>query len=205
MASVDFEVSALPLPPSLSFIFDERKVFNPLNADLVLEVVQSGAGVKGEIFAQSSHPFSSFVVPPGRTVNSGTLGNVLLTQGAIASLGIIPLGILDITAASTVRIGQGGCEVPWLKLNQRSVSTTCNLVLSTSALMAKAIGRYLQTTLRPVPVLHTPALPHPPPPPRMPGHLWPRIYPLVRLLRRTCSDQSSACVSSETHSGPGSR
>lgn len=139
MVSVDFDVSALPLPLSLSFIFDEQKVHNPLNADLVLEVVQSDAGVNGEIFAQFSQPFSSFVVPPGRTVNSGTFGNVLLTQGAIASLGIIPLGILDIAAASTVRIGQGGYEVPWLKLNQRSVPTTYNLALSSSALMAKAV------------------------------------------------------------------
>lgn len=128
----------LPLPPSLSFIFDEQKVHNPLNADLVLEVVQSDAGVNGEIFAQFSQPFSSFVVPPGHTVNSGTFGNVLLTQGAIASLGIIPLGILDIAAASTVQIGRGGYKVPWLKLNQRSVPTTYNLALSSSALMAKA-------------------------------------------------------------------
>lgn len=43
MVSVDFDVSALSLPPILSFIFDEQKVYNPLNADLVLEVVQSDA------------------------------------------------------------------------------------------------------------------------------------------------------------------
>jgi len=35
-------------------------------------------------------------VPPLKTVNSGTVKNVLLDQGAYASLDIIPLGYLDL-------------------------------------------------------------------------------------------------------------
>ncbi|TFK44582.1 hypothetical protein BDQ12DRAFT_661303 [Crucibulum laeve] len=113
-------------------------VHNPLDADLVLEFVQSDAGVNGEVFAQFSQPFSSFVVPPGQTVNSGLFDNVLLTQGAIASLDIIPLGVLDIAAASTVRIGQGGYQIPWLKLQQQNVPTAYDLSLGFAALKQKA-------------------------------------------------------------------
>ncbi|KAF8891683.1 hypothetical protein BD779DRAFT_1661547 [Infundibulicybe gibba] len=113
------------------------QVFNPLDADLVLEFVQSDAGVNGEVFAQFGQAFDNFVVPPGQTVNSGDFPNVLLTQGAIASLDIIPLGILDVFSASTVRVGQGGYQIPWLKLAQSSVPTTYNLVLD-SAAVAKA-------------------------------------------------------------------
>lgn len=106
---------------------------NPLDADLVLEFVQSDAGVNGETFAQFSQPFDSFIVPPGQTVNSGVFGNVLLTQGAIASLDIIPLGFLDVQAAATVRIGQGGYQVPFLKLQQQGVPTAYDLSLDTAA------------------------------------------------------------------------
>ena len=88
-------------------------VHNPLDADLVIEFVQSDGGVNGTIFAHFEQPFASFVIPPGQTVNSGDFPNVLLTQGAVASLEIIPLGVLDIAAASTARIGQGGYQVPW--------------------------------------------------------------------------------------------
>ncbi|KAF8160985.1 hypothetical protein B0H34DRAFT_699004 [Crassisporium funariophilum] len=108
-------------------------VQNPLDADLVLEFVQSDAGVNGEIFAQFSQPFSSFIVPPGQSVHSGMFDNVLLTQGAIASLEIIPLGVLDVSAAATVRVGQGGYQIPFLKLEQKNVPTTYNLALSLSA------------------------------------------------------------------------
>lgn len=113
-------------------------VFNPFDADLVIEFVQSDSGVNGQIFAHFEQPFDNFVVPPGQTVNSGTFGNVLLTQGAIAALDIIPLGILDIGAANTVRIGRGGYQVPWLQLNQKAVPTKYDLQLGFSAMKQKA-------------------------------------------------------------------
>lgn len=84
----------------------------------------------GSTFAQFSQGFDSFVVPPGQTVNSGVFGNVLLTQGAIAALGIVPLGVLDIQAGATVRVGQGGYEIPFLQLQQTSVPTQYDLLLT---------------------------------------------------------------------------
>ncbi|KAF9007982.1 hypothetical protein BDQ17DRAFT_1388900 [Cyathus striatus] len=108
------------------------------DADLVLELVQSDSGVNGEIFAQFTQPFTSFIVPAKGSASSGTFDNVLLTQGAIASLDIIPLGILDVAAAATVRVGQGGYQIPWLKLEQTSVPTTYNLALSFDTLKSKA-------------------------------------------------------------------
>ena len=76
---------------------------NPTDADLVIDFVQSDGSVNGEIFAHFDQSFDNFVVPARGTANSGTFGNVLLTQGAINSLGIIPLGILDVAAAQTVQ------------------------------------------------------------------------------------------------------
>ncbi|KAG6878541.1 hypothetical protein C0993_004439 [Termitomyces sp. T159_Od127] len=91
-----------------------------------------------QTYAAFTQHFDSFVVPPGQTVNSGTVPNVLLVQGAMASLGIIPLGELDVAAASTLRIGQGGYQIPWLKLNQKAVPTTYNLALTMATLKEKA-------------------------------------------------------------------
>ncbi|KAG6908393.1 hypothetical protein DXG01_004822 [Tephrocybe rancida] len=105
-------------------------VHNPLDAELVLEFVQSDSGVEGLTYASFGHAFESFVVPPGQTVNSGNFGNVFLTQGAVAALAIIPLGVLDIFAATTLRVGgKDGYQVPWLKLEQSNVPTTYTFVL----------------------------------------------------------------------------
>ena len=76
-------------------------VVNPTDAHLAIDFVQADASVNGEIFAHFDQSFSNFVVPARGTANSGTFGNVLLTQGALNSLGIIPLGELDISAAQT--------------------------------------------------------------------------------------------------------
>ncbi|KAF9484474.1 hypothetical protein BDN70DRAFT_872495 [Pholiota conissans] len=122
-------------------------VQNPLDADLVLEFVQSDAGVNGETFAQFSQGFDSFVVPPGQTVNSGVFGNVLLTQGAIASLDIIPLGFLDVQAAATVRVGQGGYQIPFLKLQQQGVPTTYDLSLDSLSAMKKVASSAAASSL----------------------------------------------------------
>ncbi|KAL0956087.1 hypothetical protein HGRIS_002255 [Hohenbuehelia grisea] len=119
----------------VSVNFDVR---NPFDTDLVIEFVQSDSGVNGEIFAHFEQPFDSFVIPPGQTVNSGTFPNVLLTQGALASLEIIPLGILDIGAVSTVRLGRGGYQVPWLHLDQKAVPTNYDLSLGFSSMKQKA-------------------------------------------------------------------
>lgn len=75
---------------------------NPTDADLVIQFVQADGSVNGTIFAHFDQAFDNFVVPAHGTANSGTFGNVLLTQGALNSLGIIPGGVLDISAAQTV-------------------------------------------------------------------------------------------------------
>ncbi|KAF9562634.1 hypothetical protein CPC08DRAFT_706528 [Agrocybe pediades] len=103
---------------------------NPLDATLVIENVQSDGSVDGTVFAQFNQPFSNFVIPPGQTVSSGQFDNVLLPQGAIASLDIVPLGVLDIAAGATVRVGEGGYQIPFLQLHQTNVPTTYNLALT---------------------------------------------------------------------------
>ncbi|KAF8586733.1 hypothetical protein K439DRAFT_1631457 [Ramaria rubella] len=98
-------------------------VVNPTDSDLVINFVQSDGSVNGTIFAHFDQAFTNFVVPARGTANSGTFDNVLLVQGALNSLSIIPLGILDIAAAQTVQVGQGGYTVPWLQIFQASVPT----------------------------------------------------------------------------------
>lgn len=108
----------------------EFQVHNPLDAEMVIEFVQSDSGVNGLTYASFGQSFDSFVIPPGATVGSGLFPNVLLTQGAIASLDIIPLGFLDIHAANTIRIGgPNGYQIPWLQLVQNGVPTTYDLSL----------------------------------------------------------------------------
>lgn len=109
----------------------EFSVHNPLDTDMVIEFVQTNGGLDGLTYAFFTQSFSSFVIPAGQTVGSGLFDNVLLTQGAIASLDIIPRQMLDISAANTLKIGGvGGYEIPWLKLEQKSVPTTYDLVLT---------------------------------------------------------------------------
>lgn len=113
-------------------------IANPLDADLDIKVVQADASVDGEIYAHFNQHFDNFVVPAHGTANSGTFGNVLLTKGALLSLGIIPLGRLDIAAAQTVRIGVGGYELPWMKIDQPGVPTTYIPSLSLGQMQAMA-------------------------------------------------------------------
>lgn len=117
-----------------------QQVHNPLEVDLILEYVQADAGVDGTIYAQFAQSFDNFVIHAGSTVNSGTFGNVLLTKGAIASLAIVPLGRLDIASASTVRIGSGGYQVPFLKINQDAVPTTYTLGIGITSLRQAGSG-----------------------------------------------------------------
>ena len=63
---------------------------------------QVDSGVGGETYAHFDQPFTSFTVPAKGSANSGKFGNVVLTKGAILSLAIIPLGHLDVFAATTV-------------------------------------------------------------------------------------------------------
>jgi hypothetical protein len=101
---------------------------NPLDATMKVLFVQNDAGVNGQIFSHFDQAFDSFVVGPGQTVNSGDIPNVLLTQGAIATLAIVG-DPLDLASAVTVQIGDGGYTIPWLQLKQSSVPTSYDLDL----------------------------------------------------------------------------
>ena len=80
-------------------------VKNPLPIELTLDSVSSQAGLNGTVFATFTHTFPKpgLVVPPLGTKNSGTIDNVLLTQGAIASLDIIPFGVLNLNTDANIR------------------------------------------------------------------------------------------------------
>ncbi|KAH9038716.1 hypothetical protein EDB85DRAFT_2072661 [Lactarius pseudohatsudake] len=106
-----------------SLVSIDFDIANPLDTDMHITFAQTDAGVDGETFARFDQPFTGFSVPARGTANSGKFGNVLLTKGAIRSLPIIPLGRLDVFAATTVTIGDGGYTIPWLHLTQLNVPT----------------------------------------------------------------------------------
>ncbi|KJA28381.1 hypothetical protein HYPSUDRAFT_33747 [Hypholoma sublateritium FD-334 SS-4] len=116
----------------ISIDFDVK---NPLPIELTLDSVSSQAGLNGTVFATFTHTFPKpgLVVPPLGTKNSGTIDNVLLTQGATASLDIIPFGILDLNTDANIRaatiFGQLGIPIPLDGLTQSSVPTNYTLVL----------------------------------------------------------------------------
>ncbi|KAH8992759.1 hypothetical protein EDB86DRAFT_3078965 [Lactarius hatsudake] len=106
-----------------SLVSIDFDIANPLDTDMHVTFAQADAGVDGETFARFDQPFTGFSVPARGTANSGKFGNVLLTKGALRSLPIIPLGRLDVFAATTVTIGDGGYTIPWLHLTQLNVPT----------------------------------------------------------------------------------
>ncbi|KAJ7696818.1 hypothetical protein B0H17DRAFT_1053166 [Mycena rosella] len=117
----------------LSITFEAQ---NPLIFELTIDRVTSTAGINGTVYASFDHTFAApVVVPPLGTANSGTVPNVTLTQGAIASLAIIPLGYLDLlnidvhVRALTID-GQLGIPLLISDLHQKNVSTTYTLDLS---------------------------------------------------------------------------
>ncbi|KAF9469522.1 hypothetical protein BDZ94DRAFT_1180678 [Collybia nuda] len=116
----------------ISVNFDAK---NPLFIELTIDRVVSSAGLNGTVYATFDHTFSKPVpVPPFGTKNSGTFGNVLLTQGVEASLDIIPFGVLDLMSTDVfVRAGTIGgflgVPITLAGLKQSNVPTTYNLSL----------------------------------------------------------------------------
>ncbi|PBK76323.1 hypothetical protein ARMSODRAFT_1011590 [Armillaria solidipes] len=113
-------------------------VKNPLPIELTLERVTSSAGINSTEYASFDHTFSDpLVVPIFGTADSGTIKNVLLTQGAAASLDIIPLGFLDLLntdvnlRAATI-FGKLGIPLDVTGLKQENVTTTYELSLGAS-------------------------------------------------------------------------
>ncbi|KAJ7439949.1 hypothetical protein FB451DRAFT_1301104 [Mycena latifolia] len=109
---------------------------NPLLFELTIDRVSSTAGINDTVYATFDNTFATPVVVPALgKANSGTVPNVTLTQGAIASLDIIPLGFLDLInvdvhlRALTI---DGKLGIPLLisGLHQTNVPTTYTLDLS---------------------------------------------------------------------------
>lgn len=125
------------------------KIHNPLDTPITVETVQSDASLEGIVYAQFTQDFNGFVIGPGETVNSKIFKNVWLTQGALNSLDIIGVGYLDVKAAATVRVGDNGYIIPWLKLNQDRVPASYDLDLGFAAAKKIAASAALEgsTTL----------------------------------------------------------
>ncbi|GAW05155.1 carbohydrate-binding module family 50 protein [Lentinula edodes] len=107
---------------------------NILILEMTLETVSALTGVNGTAFMSFNHTFDPpVVVPILGTADSGTIDNVLMVQGTINSLNIIPLGELDILDMNiTARIGSlggvGGIPLPFNGLTQSDVPTTLQTI-----------------------------------------------------------------------------
>ncbi|KAF5352570.1 hypothetical protein D9756_006177 [Leucocoprinus leucothites] len=133
------DIHAFITPDSLTnnLISINFDVKNPLPIELTIKKISSSAGLNDTEFARFEHTFPSpgLVVGPLATKNSGTIDNVLVTQGVANSLDIIPLGVLDLLdtdadiQAATI-LGHLGFPVALDNLEQDDVPTTYNLTLA---------------------------------------------------------------------------
>ncbi|KAF7307582.1 hypothetical protein MIND_00553000 [Mycena indigotica] len=108
---------------------------NPLIFELTIDRVNSTAGINGTTYTVFDHTFpKGFVLPILGSANSGSIPNVLLTKGAIASLDIIPLGYLDLlnvdiwVRALTIN-GKLGIPLTITGLRQKNVPAAYSLAL----------------------------------------------------------------------------
>jgi hypothetical protein len=93
------------------FVSIDIDLSNPLDSDLTINFLQSDAGVNGINYAHVDFAFNpGFVVPAHGTANTGSIPNVFLVQGVIASLDIIPLGELDVFSAITNQSVVSSCR-----------------------------------------------------------------------------------------------
>ncbi|CDO73852.1 hypothetical protein BN946_scf185016.g9 [Trametes cinnabarina] len=111
-------------------------IANPLDTDMEITFAQVDSGLNGVTYAHFDQAFDSFVIPAHGTANSGSVPNVVLPQGAIATLGIIGEGKLDVFNAATVKIGE--YTIPWLHLTTLGVPTNYQLSLSISEMKQAA-------------------------------------------------------------------
>ncbi|KAI0668274.1 hypothetical protein C8Q78DRAFT_1081656 [Trametes maxima] len=113
-------------------------IANPLDTDMEIQFTQVDSGLDNVTYAHFDQAFDNFVVPAKGSANSGSVKNVLLTRGALDSLGIIPVGKLDVFNTVTVKIGE--YTIPWLHLTTLQVPTTYHLSLSISAMKEIAVS-----------------------------------------------------------------
>ncbi|KAF9447548.1 hypothetical protein P691DRAFT_731318 [Macrolepiota fuliginosa MF-IS2] len=119
----------------ISINFDVK---NPLPIELTIKKISSTSGLNGTDLASFQHTFPApgLIVPPLGTKNSGTIDNVLVTEGVEAALNIVPFGVLDLSntdadvQAATID-GFLGFPVPLDGLKQDNVPTVYDLSLTT--------------------------------------------------------------------------
>jgi hypothetical protein len=100
--------------------------------------------LNGQVIASFAHTFDNLVLPSKQTVSTGKIDDVLLVQGALVALGIVPQGKLDTSFAATAQVGQGGYTIPFLKLEQKGVPTTYDLGGLQLPQFKRNIGMYRQ-------------------------------------------------------------
>ncbi|KAI9445657.1 hypothetical protein F5148DRAFT_769468 [Russula earlei] len=110
-----------------NLVFVDFDISNPLDTEIHVMFVQADARVNGETYAHFGQRFSNFAIPAKGTANSGKFGNVVLTNGTLRALAIIPSARLDVFCATTIMIGDDGYTIPWLRLTQPNVLTTYDL------------------------------------------------------------------------------
>ncbi|KAF9535628.1 hypothetical protein CPB83DRAFT_872460 [Crepidotus variabilis] len=109
---------------------------SPLIIELTIDRIVSSAGLNGTIYSTFDHTFEKPVVlPPQKKVNTGRIPDVLLTQGALASLDIIQYGIMDLYSTDVyVRAltidGNLGVPITIKGLKQLAVPANYTLELS---------------------------------------------------------------------------
>ncbi|KAJ7072466.1 hypothetical protein C8F01DRAFT_1299136 [Mycena amicta] len=116
IVSIDFDVRTF-FRNFGSGAYESCRCKIPLDTDLTLKHVQSDSGENNITYAFFATDLD-FTIPAHGTANSGPIENVLLTQGAIASLAIIPDEKLDLFAAATIQVGEGGYILPWLQITE---------------------------------------------------------------------------------------
>jgi len=102
------------------------QVQNPTIFDLKVVSISTTASRNGTTLARFTHNFNNFVVPALGSANSGSISNVTLTQGIIASLPFVSDPFLD--TQSILNIIAGIIPIPVLPYNQNSVTTNYNIV-----------------------------------------------------------------------------
>ncbi|KAL0581501.1 hypothetical protein V5O48_000559 [Marasmius crinis-equi] len=108
---------------------------NPLEEEVTIESFTAQLGVNEMTYVQVNHTFDQPLVLPARgTANSGLIPDVLFTQGALATLDIIPEGSLDLLDASAVIrtgsvAGEGGEPSSIEDLTQDGIPTSYDLNL----------------------------------------------------------------------------
>ncbi|KIJ43069.1 hypothetical protein M422DRAFT_253561 [Sphaerobolus stellatus SS14] len=103
-------------------------VNNPLKVPRSIQHVTANGSVDGTVFINLTHDFDNFTILPGEVVNSGTIQNVLLSQGIIATLNIILLGLLGVE--SDIVLAVVGKPITVKGLTQYNVSASYTIDLT---------------------------------------------------------------------------